>query len=72
MGNEARQTGDRQMTTLAQTLSFGKADAAWLDMVNEVFGEDAPDAIQDVRSEGEEGTPLRAAFEARQAALNSL
>ena len=44
------------------------ADDAWQDQLVTAFGSQAGDARYDERGRGEEGTPLRAAYEAREAA----
>ena len=58
--------------SIKDIMNFAKADNAWLDMVTEIFGDEALDAMNDERGEGEEGTPLRAAFNAREEALKML
>lgn len=60
------------MDAISKVTKFADADNLWLDLVNEKFGDDAFDALQDERGEGEVGSPIRAAFDARQAALKLL
>lgn len=51
----------------AELAAFDAADAAWQVQLEEVFS-DAHEARYLPRGKGKEGTPLRAAYEAREAA----
>lgn len=52
----------------AELAAFNAADAAWQEQLEAKFGPEAGDARYTGKAKGMEGTPLRAAYEAREAA----
>lgn len=50
---------------------FADADAAWDAQLVAAFGSRSGDARYDERGRGQEGTPLRAAYEARMEAFRA-
>lgn len=57
------------MTTyLTTAIAFNDADLVWHHALIDAFGRDAGQARYEPRGRGEDGTPLRAAYDAREAA----
>jgi hypothetical protein len=53
---------------VAAQIAFAEADDAWQAELEKTFGKGAGDARYDERGRGQKGTPLRAAYDAREAA----
>ena len=57
------------MTKIEAAKAMHEADDKWQDMIFAMFGHDAYNARYDERGRGEDGSVLRAAYDARLAAI---